>query len=219
MSRLYNYQRENVTVRMPDRVIDLGNAGVFNEIIPNNSNPREELKINGSIFTSIHVINPPAGIRIFTALRSEEDPSVLLIIWRGFPYYRQIEVGGDLMLQMLHSDKRVVHLIIDNTYVRSGWMDDKMTDYLNNGWLPGLIQLGLKGFCHLQAESYLGGLSFKKFGEMMSENISKTAQSLGKEPFAYYPIKTSEMSKSGVINEEMRLAAFKESLRILKSLR
>jgi hypothetical protein len=203
---------------MPDRVIDLGDAGAFNEIIIHNPNPREEMEINGSLFTSIHTIDPPVGKRVFTALRSEKEPTVLLIIWRGFPYYRQIEEGGDLMLQVLHSEKQVLHLIIDNSYVQSGWMDDRMKDYLKNGWMPGLIQLGLKGFCHLQAETYLGGLSFKKFGELVSENISRIAQSLDREPFTYYPIKTSELSKNGAINEAMRLAALTESLRILKSL-
>ena len=114
--------------------------------------------------------------RLFTAYRSDEEPGILLVVWKEYPYYQDIEEGGDFMLQVMASDRRVRNLIIDNTYVRSGWMNDRMSDYLNNGWIPGLVELELNSFCHLQADSYLGGLSFLKFGELMSDNISTIAQ-------------------------------------------
>lgn len=180
--------------------------------------PREECRIGGSFFRSIHIMEPQKNIRFLTAFRCDEEPGVLLIVWKEYPFYPHIEEGGDFMLQVLATDTRVKHLIIDNTYVRSGWMNDAVRVYLNNGWMPGLIELELRAFCHLQAESYLGGLSFKKFGELVSENINTIAQKLRKKPFYYYPVKTSDMAADGKIDEKVRDASLKKALKILKSL-
>ncbi|HOO71688.1 MAG TPA: hypothetical protein PK926_07990 [Spirochaetota bacterium] len=121
------------------------------------------------------------------------------------------------MLQVLHDDRRVKHLIIDNSYVKSGWMDDRhLVNYLENGWLPGLIELGLKGFCHLQAKSLLGGRSFTSFGRYMNNNFIKIARKLDREPFQYFPIETSEMDGKRSIDQHVRALALKKSHAILK---
>jgi hypothetical protein len=139
-------------------------------------------------------------------------------VWDGYPFYADIEEGGDFMLQVLAADKTIRHLIIDNTYVRSGWMEDRMNDYLNNGWFPGLVELELRTFCHLQAESYLGKLSFDRFAEGVSDSINIVAQRLGKAPFKYYPVKTSEISPDGQIDDIVRDMALKKAYDIVKSL-
>lgn len=217
MSRIYNYRRLYTDNRIPGRIIDVGNAGAFPEVAIKQCIPREECRIGGSVFRSIHnIIQPLNNVAIFTAFRCDEKPDVFLIVWKDYPFYPHIEEGGDFMLQVLATDKTVKHLIIDNTYVRSGWMNDQMSDYLNNGWIPGLIELELNAFCHLQAETYLGGLSFKKFGELVSDNISTIAQKLGKKPFHYYPIKTSDIAPDGKIDDKLRAAALKKALSILK---
>lgn len=217
MKREYNYHRKT-GLRRSNRLIDLGNAGVFNEVVYRNSDPPELCVIGDCVFESIHVIKGPTGKMIFTAYRSGEAPDILMIVWRDYPFNRQIEEGGDLMLQEMRRDPRVKHLIIDNTYVRSDWMNDEMSEYLNNGWIPGLIEAGLKGFCHLQAGSYLGGKSFLHFGELVSANITAIAEKLCKDPFNYMPMQTSEMSDDGSIDDALRDSALRKSLDILRSM-
>ncbi len=218
MKKIYNYKRISRTNRIHDRIFDLGNAGSFTEIRIKLPEPPDECSIEGTSFRSVHIIKSWNDSRIFTAYRSSEYTDILLIVWEEYPFYPHIEEGGDFMLQVLASDKAVKHLIIDNTYVRSGWMDEKMSNYLNNGWFPGLVELGLEAFCHLQAESYLGELSFKSFGELVSGSISDIAQNLDKKPFAYFPVKTSEMSQDGRIDADVRNIALKKALDIIKSL-
>ncbi|HSA16649.1 MAG TPA: hypothetical protein P5346_18055, partial [Spirochaetota bacterium] len=168
-------------------------------------------------FKCIHVIESPGDKRILTAYRNDGEPGVLLIVWNGFPYYSDIEQGGDFMLQFFSSDREASHLIIDNTYVLSGWMNEKMTRYLDNGWFPGLIELGLETFCHLQAESYLGGVSFEEFGRHVSVNIDNIARKLGKSPFIYNPIRTSDMNPVGLIDEMLRDKALNKVMEFIRS--
>lgn len=217
MERVYNYQRLCNRNAFSGQVFDLGNAGSFTGIMPKECIPRDDFVIDGAVFECIHVIENLKHRPIFTAYRSDDEPGVLLIVWREYPYYQDIEEGGDFMLQVMATDSRVRNLIIDNTYVRSGWMNDKMSDYLNNGWMPGLVELGLESFCHLQAESYLGGVSFLKFGELVSENISTISQKLGKRPFNYYPLKTSDISEDGRIDEKLRARVMKKALDIVRT--
>lgn len=219
MERIYNHRRSYKLSRRSGNFIDLGSAGVFKEITLKNSVPPEETVIGGRLFRSLHIINMPTGERIFTAFKSEEEPGILLTIWGGIPFHLHIEEGGDLMLQAMHTDRRLKHLLIDNTYVRSLWMKEKKTvEYMENGWLPGLILLELKGMCHLQPERLLGKISFEEFGKFQSESISRVAGRLGKEPFQYFPIRTSDTSSSGEIDAHKRDLALAKALEILKSI-
>jgi hypothetical protein len=219
MERLYNYQRSYKLSRRGGNLIDLGDAGSFREIILNNRVPPEETVIGGRSFTSFHIINMPAGERIFTAFKSEEEPAVLLIVWGGIPFHLHIEEGGDLMLQAMYMDGRLKHLIIDNTYVRSLWMrEEKTVEYMENGWLPGLVQLGLRGMCHLQPERLLGKLSFEEFGKFQSASIERIAARLGKEAFHYFPIRTSETLANGGFDAHKRDMAMTKALEILRSI-
>ncbi len=218
MSKIFDYRRLHNVNRIQGSVVDIGNAGSFLEVVVRQSNPPEECLIGKVLFKSVHVIEPPRNRRILTAFRSDAEPGILLIVWREYPFYPHIEEGGDFMLQVIATDKSVKYLIIDNTYVRSGWMNEKMSDYLNNGWLPGLVEMELAAFCHLQAESYLGGLSFTKFGKLMSANINTIAQKLGKQAFRYFPIKTSDISPDGKIDDTLRNKALEKALTIIKTM-
>jgi len=219
MNRTFDYQRKFRLNRSPDRIIDLGNAGMFNEIPCVNCEPPEEISIIGCMFHSVHMIGSPNNKRIFTAYRSEEEPGVLLTVWQEIPFYLHIEEGGDVMLQILHNDKRVEHFIVDNSFVRSPWMAQQKTiDYLKNAWLPGLIELGLKGFCHIQSGKLLGKLSFDKFGDFIESTMSDIVKKLDKKPFRYFPIRTSETEAGGVIDVKLRDSAMAEALQILKSI-
>ncbi len=129
---------------------------------------------------------------------------------------KHIEEGGDLMLQELKNDKELKHLLIDNTYVQSGWMKDDVIEYLNNGWYPGLIEVGLERFAHLQAESTLGANSFKKFEESVNNLMGDLAKNMNKKPFEYFPVKTSEINKDGeAVTTDLRTTALKTGLDFL----
>lgn len=220
MERVYNHQRSYRLSRRSGNLIDLGSAGSFREIILENRVPPEETVIGGRLFRSLHIINMPTGERIFTAFKCEDEPTILLIIWGGIPFHLHIEEGGDLMLQAMYGDRRLKHLIIDNTFVRSLWMREKKTvEYMENGWIPGLIHLELMGMCHLQPEGLLGKLSFEEFGKFQSESISRVAERLGKQAFQYFPIRTSESGSNGGFDAHKRDLAMAKALEILKSIR
>lgn len=212
----FNYVREYAHKRNQKRVIDLGTAGSFNEVVPVISGIPDTMNIDGAIYTAIHTIHASNAKRIFTAFRSREEPDILVIVWDGFPFYPHIEEGGDFMLQTMYDDSRVRHLIIDNTYVRSNWLNEKMKRYLSDAWHPGLIQLGLKNFCHLQALSFLGGHSFQEFAKLVSESISGIAGNLGRLPFRYFPIETARASAGGIIDQKKRMSAFEKAMRIIR---
>lgn len=218
MDRIYNYQRKYKINRIPDRLLDLGNAGSFMEIGPRQCIPPEEYVIDNTVFSSMHIIELRSRSRIFTAYRNAGVPGILLIVWRGYPFYPHIEEGGDYMLQVLSADRTIRHLIIDNTYVRSGWMEDRVHDYLNKAWFPALVELELDTFCHLQSESILGSISFNKFADVVSKNINIIAQNLGKKPFKYCAIRTSDVNPSGKIDEKLRDQAFNKAFSIITSL-
>jgi hypothetical protein len=218
MSAEFNYQRRRTIRTRTGRTIDLGEAGSFDAIHLNPGNPPEEVSLHGRRFQSIHRINSHTGPRVFTAYRSEEDPAILFVVWSNYPFNTQIETGGDLMLQAMHDDPRIRLLIVDNSYVKSGWMNEKMIDYLSNGWLPGLVRLGLWGFCHLRAGSFMGEKSFDDFAGYVSGRVEVIARQLGMEPFRYFPVKSPEVGKDGVIDERLRDAALSEAYEILKSL-
>lgn len=219
MKKTYNYQRTYRSNSIPGNIIDLGSAGSFSKIIGREITPPEECIISGTVFSSVHTINSASNKRIFTAFRSEQKPSILYIEWRDYPFYPHIEEGGDFMLQVMATDSRVKHLIIDNTYVRSGWMNSKMDDYLNNGWLPGLVELELVAFCHLQAESFLGERSFEMFVELLTKNINVIAESLGRKAFRYFPVKSPEINENGLVDENRRLMIVQQAFDIISSLK
>jgi len=212
----FNYAREYTLKRNRDRVIDLGAAGSFNAVVPAISDNPDTMDIDGAIYTAIHTIHASNAKRIFTAFHSHQVPEILVIIWNGFPFYPHIEEGGDFMLQTMHDDSRVRHLIIDNTMVRSNWLNEKMKRYLSDAWHPGLIQLGLKSFCHLQALSFLGGHSFHEFAQLVSESISDIAGTLGRPPFSYYPIETADTSAGNTLDHSMRMASLSKAMRIIR---
>lgn len=212
----FNYVREYTLKRNKDRVIDLGAAGSFKEVVPLISGNPNTMNIHGAHFTAIHTILASHAKRVFTAFRSREEPGILVIVWDGFPFYPHIEEGGDFMLQTMYDDSRVRHLIIDNTCVRSNWLSEKMKRYLSDAWHPGLIQLGLKSFCHLQALSFLGGHSFQEFAKLVSESITDIAKNLGMPPFRYYPIETADASTGGTIEQKIRISAFEKAMRIIR---
>lgn len=210
----FNHERKNLKNRT-DNQVDLGQAGSFLEVKYDNSDPEEE-SISGMLFRSIHCIKTVSDYRVFTALKSPEMPSVLYIIWRDFPFLKHIEEGGDLMLQELRNNKELKYLLIDNTYVQSGWMKDDVVEYLNNAWYPGLIEVGLKRFAHLQAESALGASSFKKFEESVNSIMGDMAKSMNREPFEYFPVKTSEINKEGeAVKTDLRTTALEKGLAFL----
>jgi hypothetical protein len=219
MQREYDYIRRYSAFRVHDRMIDIGNAGSFNRIAVRNCDPPEEMVAGNTRFTSIHIIETRVGGRTFTAYRSEDLPEVLLAVWVGYPFNPQIEEGGDLMLQVLNEAPEIKDLVIDNTFVRSGWMNARMSQYLTMGWFPGLIQLGLRSFIHIQSGSYLGGESYKKFGETLARNIDEIARRLKREPFRYFPIMTSETGIRGRTDDITRESAFMISFDIVKSFR
>ncbi|HOO71689.1 MAG TPA: hypothetical protein PK926_07995 [Spirochaetota bacterium] len=94
MEQTYNYPRIIDKNRNATRLIDLGRAGMFHEIKLTNCNPPEKESVGDILFTSIHLILSPQKQKKFTAFRSEAEPEILLIVWRDFPYYREIEEGG-----------------------------------------------------------------------------------------------------------------------------
>lgn len=209
--KTFSYERMNSNLRSKE-IIDLGPAGSFNKVIYNNEEP-EEIVIAGALFKSYCSICNPSGKKVVITFKSEDAPNVLYMESRDYVYLNQIEVGGDLMIQAFHEDNNLEYLLIDNTYVLSGWMQEKTFVYLNNAWYPGLVQVGLKGIAHLQAESLLGGMSFEKFGEAMMESLTSIA---GDAPFTYSPIKTSEINKDGVITgDNIRQSALEEGFKIL----
>lgn len=206
-----DYVRQTLNNR-GKRQIDLGQAGSFLEITTDNSDPEQEY-IGGRLFKSTHCTKTVTDYRVFTALRSEEAPSVLYIIWRDFPHLRNIEEGGDYMLQAFHQDPRLKYLLVDNTFVKSGWMKDDVVTYLNTVWYPGLIEVGVKKFAHLQAKSALAAQSFENFGKDVNNAITDLAKSMNREPFEYFPIKTSETDQG---ETELRKASLKRGLSLFE---
>lgn len=210
----FNYVRKSLAGRTGNKV-DLGQAGSFFEIKTDNSDPEEE-RIDGALFRSIHCMKTVSNYRIFTALKSDEAPSVLFIIWRDFPYLRHIEEGGDLMLQEFKKDAALKYLLVDNTFVKSGWMKDNVIEYLNHGWYPGLIEVGVEKFVHLQAKSALGANSFEEFEKDVNKAMGDLAKTMRKEPFKYYPVKTSEINDKGEqVDLNLRKLSLKAGLEIL----
>ncbi|TAL37497.1 MAG: hypothetical protein EPN93_05775 [Spirochaetes bacterium] len=217
MNPKFDYMRNSSSGRRIDRIVDLGDAGVFGEIIVRNTIPPEEIYIGGLGFKSIHIIDNLLGLRVFTAYRCDLRPEILLIVWKGFPFNAQIEEGGDFMLQAMLGDPRIKHLVIDNTYVQSGWMNTGIMDYLTRGWIPGLVWCGVRTFCHLQAESYLGSSSFQQFGRMLMERSADIGCAMKKETFKYFPIHSSGNKDAEAIDERMRESAFRKAFEILES--
>jgi hypothetical protein len=213
----FSYVRKFISSRRCDRIVDLGDAGSFNAVVSRMPRSPEETAVAGRRFSAIHIIDSMIGGRVFTAYRSEEHPEVLLVVWKGFPYNIEIEEGGDMMLQVMQDDPRITCLLIDNTWVRSGWMNPAMVEYLDNGWMPGLTWCGLRIFCHLQSASYLGGNSFEQFGATLNGVIAGIGRRLGREPFRYHAIRTSELSDDGSIDDAIREAGFAEAFRIFDS--
>ena len=210
----FNYVRKSLAGRTGNKV-DLGQAGSFFEIKTDNGDPEEE-RIDGALFRSIHCMKTVSNYRIFTALKSDEAPSVLFIIWRDFPYLRHIEEGGDLMLQEFKKDTALKYLLVDNTFVKSGWMKDNVIEYLNHGWYPGLIEVGVEKFVHLQAKSALGANSFEEFEKDVNKAMGDLAKTMRKEPFKYYPVKTSEINDKGEqVDLNLRKLSLKAGLEIL----
>lgn len=190
MPQTSHYNRKHILKRGKE-IIKLPTSGSFNQVKYVDSEPTEII-ISNYRFKSIHRVVGPSGREIFKALKCEELPEVLFTMWSDYPYLSQIEEGGDTMLQELYNHKEIKYLLIDNTFVKSGWMSESVTKYLNEAWYPGLLELGLQGFAHLQAESVLGASSFEKFEEDVNQAMATLAQSLLFNPFQYIPIKTIE---------------------------
>ena len=210
----FNYLRKNLSQRGKNQ-IDLGQAGSFPEVKNDNSDPEKE-HIDGVLFKSIHCMKTISNYRVFTALKSDEAPSVLYTIWRDFPYLKHIEEGGDLMLQEFKKDTALKYLLVDNTFVKSGWMKDDVVEYLNSAWYPGLIDVGVEKFVHLQAKSSLGASSFEEFEEDVNKAMRELAKGMNQQPFEYYPIKTSEINNEGEeVSLDLRKASLKKGLKLL----
>lgn len=202
-----NYQRaKNNNVR-GTKMISVDSIDKFPEVLYKNSKVGQEV-IAGNTFYSFHEILGTSNQVIMTAYKSQQCPDVLLIVWRDFPYAHHIEQGGDLMIQEIMNNG-IKNLLIDNTYVQSGWMNDKINQYFDQIWYPSLIQLGLKGFAHVQALSSLGGASFQKFKENVQIYLNTMAIKMGRKVFTYHPVET----KGDVIT---RLSALNEGYYKLK---
>lgn len=202
-----------------DHVIDLGDAGSFNALRPSPGDPPDGISLEESRYVGIHRIDSPTGSRVYTAYRSEQEPEILLIIWANYPFNAQIEDGGDFMLQVMHGDRSVKYLLIDNSYVRSAWMNERMVEYLSQAWIPGLVWLGLKGFCHIRASSYLGEKSFDEFSAWVTRIAAEAGRRLGRPSFLYFPIANLGGGLEEAESEHFRKRALSEAVSILRSLR
>ncbi len=73
-------------------------------------------------------------------------------------------------------------------------MNEKMIDYLSNGWLPGLVSWG-SGLLPPAGRSFMGEKSFDDFAGYVSGRVEVIARQLGMEPFRYFPVKSPEVGK------------------------
>lgn len=150
----------------------------------------EILNVNNKDFLAFHCILDYKNNPIMTAYRSIAKSDILLIVWRGLPYTHHIEQGGDLMLQEIHRNG-IKHLIIDNTHVDSMWMNPQMEKYFYDVWYPGLIQLNLEKFVHIQSASSLGKNSFERFRENIRLYLERISAESSKKLFEYIPIESN----------------------------
>ncbi len=171
-------------------MIEVGSVDKFPKVIYKNGKIESET-IAGAQFYSFHQTLGTSNQIIMTAYKSKIYPEILLIVWRDFPYQHQVELGGDVMSQEIKNGG-IKYLLVDNTYVQSGWMNASIENYLNTVWYPSLIELGLKGFAHIQALSSLGGASFNKFKEFVQTYLDSIASKLGRKVFTYLPIEVKE---------------------------
>jgi hypothetical protein len=190
MEKLTSYQRTSKIGRS-EKNITIGKIDKFNEVLYKSLKSESEI-INDATFDSFHQIVGNSNQNILTAYRSKQLPKVLLVVWRDFPYTQHAEQGSDLMLQEVLNG--VEYLIVDSAFVQSGWMNDKIMQYLNEIWYPSLIELGLKGFVHIQSLSALGGSSFQKFKENTQLYLDGIGGQLKKKVFSYIPVEVGDVS-------------------------
>lgn len=201
------YQRSTLIKRGKD-LVKINNLDAFPGIIYQNAKQSKE-EINGVSFESFHHITGNSDQVILTAYKSVSVEDVLFISWADFPYLNHIEVGGDLMLQELKNNN-INYLLIDNTFVQSGWVNDKVLNYFDKVWYPGLIELGLKGFVHIQAQSALGTKSFDTFRKDIQDYLEGMASKMNKKSFIYYPMESTELEK--IEKDSLRKDALKKGL-------
>lgn len=180
-----NYKR-SININRGSKTIEVGTIDKFQEVIHKISNVESET-INGSSFYSFHEILGTSGQVILTAYKSKQYSDVMLIVWRDFPYAHHIEQGGDLMTQEIKNNG-IKYLLIDNTFVQSGWMNKNIEQYFSEVWYPSLIQVGLLGFAHIEAKSTLGGLSFQKFREATQGYLNSIGAKMMRKVFQYLPV-------------------------------
>lgn len=200
-----SYFQRTSRLQRTDQIIDI-HGDRFQEVKCTNVRPDIEY-LGKARFQSFHHILGTQGQVIMTAFKCLDLPQVLFIVWRDLPYYPHIELGGDLMLQEIQRNG-IKHLLIDNTYVQSGWMNDKMREYFDAAWYPGLIRLGLETFGHIQSKSALGGVAFEKFKNDVQEYLLSIAVRIKGKSFSYVPIE----SNTQIPRPEMLEEALKKML-------
>jgi hypothetical protein len=174
------------------KTIIIGGNDSFPEVKAKRLSFNDSESFGGAQFDSVHHLTGTMNQTIMTAYRTEQYKDLLYIVWRDLPYYHHIELGGDYMLQEIKQNG-IKNLLIDNTYVQSGWMNDKIAEYFDRAWYPGLIDLGLKAFAHIPAMSTLGEKSFRQFKSDVQQYLSTMASSRSKEGFKYIPVDPKAM--------------------------
>ena len=119
---------------------------------------------------------------------------MMFIVWADFPYFNHAELGSDMVLQEI-KNHGIKYLLIDNTYVKSGWLNDKIGQYLDQVFYPGALELGLKGISHVQAQSMLGSKSFQEFGKDIQQYLDGMASNMKRSSFKYVPVQSQETNR------------------------
>jgi hypothetical protein len=192
-----SYERSAVTTR-GENVVKIGDFDQFNEV-PCKINEKITERVGNFLFESFHEIRGTMNQRILTALKSKECPEVLFFVWEDFPSFNHIEAGGDVILQEIKK-YGAKYMLVDNTFVRSGWVTDKIVQYMDQVWYPGLIELGLTGFAHVQAQSASGTRSFEEFGKDIQSYLDGIASTLNRPCFKYVPV-PSQYSRRASLSE------------------
>ncbi|HTF80975.1 MAG TPA: hypothetical protein VL947_04605 [Cytophagales bacterium] len=189
MSEIVSYERSNLTMRGKNQVV-IGDVTKFAELPLQNLKPDKQ-KIKSAVFESFHHITGTSNQVILTAYNSKQLPEVMFMSWSDFPYLHHVEQGGDLLLQEI-SKHHYKYVLIDNTYVKSGWMNDKVAQYSDAILYPALVECGLKGFGHIPSQGMLGAKSFEEFKKTTQNYLDHIAAKLHKPCFKYVPVILSE---------------------------
>jgi hypothetical protein len=186
------YQRSSINKRGKN-IIKIGTIDQFHEVLYACSEKTTE-RIGNLLFESFFDIKGTRNQKIFTAYKNISRPDILYILWEDFPYYNHAELGSDLVLQEI-KNHGIKYLLIDNTYVKSGWLTENIGRYLDEVFYPGALELGLVGLSHIQAQSTLGSKSFEEFGKDIQLYLGVKASVMKRSSFKYIPVRSQEENR------------------------